>query len=169
MFVGSQNAEYIRALADAAMACPIGETITYAQFSRAVGFPVQSRFYLLLNALNLANAESGALFQNTRTVGYKRLPGSMTAAAGKTGRRRIRRIASRANKTMANALSRANDLTNEDRLKAFKEQAALGLLQHMARDRNLPVVREDAPVPALNATVRASVAALRKHLTSVYG
>lgn len=169
MFTSSQNQPLIAALAETLRACSIGETITYAQLSRSIDAPVQERFYLVLAALKRVNAESGANFKNIRTVGYKRLPSSMAHVIGKEGRAKIRRVSSRASDAITNTLAKANDITNDDRLKAFREQVSLGLLQHMARDRNLPAVSEETPPPQLDATVKASVRMLREHLTAVYG
>jgi hypothetical protein len=169
MFTGSQNKPLIQKLAETLRACSIGETITYAQLSRSIDCPVQERFYLVLHALRRVNIETGANFKNIRTVGYQRQPSSMAHVIGKEARAKGRRVFSRASNAITNTLDKANDITNEERLKAFREQVSLGLLQHMARDRNLPTVSEETPPPQLDATVKASVRMLREHLTAVYG
>jgi hypothetical protein len=165
----SNNHAAIRRLVDALVACPVGETVTYTELSRALGSPVQERFYLVLAAMRRANEETGANFVNIRTVGYQRQPPALAHIIGATARAKGRRVFKRASRAIDNTLKKANDVSEADRLKAYREQALLGLLRQMTRDRELPPVASDKPPPPIGATVRTSIKLLREHLTAVYG
>jgi hypothetical protein len=163
------NAERIQRLTDALLACPVGEVITYDSLSRALGSPVLERRYLIMAAMKQANREHGAHFVNVFKVGYKRQPGAMAHVIGETARTKGRRLFKRASTAITHTLAKSNDITNADRLKAYREQVALGLLQHMARNRSLPPAPSSTPPPSLDATVRTSARLLREHLTTIYG
>ena len=165
MFQNSTNAAQIRLLADAFLACPIGETISYSALSSALGFSVHDRFYLVPQAIALANKEAGALFRNVRMEGYRRLPPGNAHQIGKDTRGKIRRAAGRAGKAIANALDKANDISNSDRIKAFREQVSLGILKHCSYDRNLPPEPATAVPPPVSLTARKTVEAMRAALS----
>ena len=151
----------VRRLADAFKACPIGEKISYAVLSAALGMPIQGRTYLAQRAMKLANQECGAHFVNIRGVGYHRLPGEEASSIGRHARERTRRIYRRANQAITNVLVYTNDISDKARMRAYSEQATLGLLQHMTYDRNMPVVAEGARPPPTQDVVRHTIEALR--------
>jgi len=155
------NAAINRKLADLLKACPIEGMVTYEQLSRELGAPISDRLYLVHRAMELANAESGAIFINVKLVGYKRLAHDDAHAVGAQARVRSRRIFNRASKKISNVLIVANDMSNAARIKAYSEQAALGLLQHLTYDRNRPVIREDSQPPPTQEIIRAGIEALR--------
>jgi hypothetical protein len=163
------NSALIRRLADLLTACPIEQIISYDQLSKTLGAPITGRLYFAHRAMELANAECGAIFVNVKLVGYKRLPHDEAHALGVHARRRGRRIFRQASKKIGNALVVANDMSNEARLKAYSEQAALGLLQHMTYDRNRPVIPEGVHLPPTHETIRDSVEALRAARTRQFG
>jgi hypothetical protein len=163
------NSALIRRLADLFKACSIEETVSYDQLSKTLGAPIIGRLYFAHRAMELANAECGAIFVNVKLLGYKRLPHDEAHALGAHARRRGRRIFRQASKKIGNVLIIANDISNEARLKAYSEQASLGLLLHMTYDRNKPVIPEGAAAPPTHETVRASVEALRAARTRQFG
>jgi hypothetical protein len=156
------NAAVIRNLAELFKACPIEGTVTYEQLSVALGAPISQRLYLAYQAMDLANAESAAIFFNVRRVGYRRLPHDEAPALGVHARVRGRRMFRRVAKKIGNVLIMANDMSPAARMKAYSEQAALGLLQHLTYDRNRPTIPEGVAPPPTHETVRASVEALRE-------
>jgi len=155
------NADLIRRLADAFKACPIEAFVTYEQLSRAIGEPIQAKLYLAHKAMGIANAECAAIFVNERNIGYRRLPHDEAHGLAAHARVRGRRIFHRASKKVSNVLVMANDMSNAARLKAFAEQAALGLLIHMTYDRNRPKIRETSAAPPTQEVVRAGIEAMR--------
>jgi hypothetical protein len=155
----SINAELVRRIGDLLNATPIEGVATYGKISEAIGFDVARRRWLLPAALRLANAETGAIFATQRSIGYQRLPGSEAHALGRHARGRIRRISKSTQQVITQALILTNDLSDDERRRAHSELAALGLIQHLSLDRNMPQVVGDRPMPTPE-TVRASVDAL---------
>jgi hypothetical protein len=160
-FVPGPTSALVRVLADVLKACPIGGRATYSQLTAAIGMPVQERFYLVQRAISLANAETGAIFVNVRLVGYERLPGDAVPSVGRHARHKIRRVAIRGEKTMTNTLVRANDISNEARLKAYSEQATLGLIRYVTYDRYMATFTPGATPPPTHVQVRSTIEALR--------
>lgn len=165
----SANALYVRALADALIACPVGETITYSQLTAVTGNPAQEHFHLVHRAMRLTNEETGAFFRNVPQVGYLRLANSLAASNGMRGLERMRRITVRENFILSNIVSKANDLSNAEALQIFSVQAQLGLIQHLTYARNMKQAPEGQPPPNVTQTVLESVKALREHLTNSRG
>jgi hypothetical protein len=155
------NAAIVRKLADVFEACSISGLVRYEELSKALGSPIDRRLYLAYRAMDLANRETGAIFVNVRQSGYQRMQNDEAHALGKRARLRGRRLFSRASKSIANVLIVANDMSNTARIKAFSEQAALGLLVHMTYDRNRPIIRDGATPPPTSETIRASLDAMR--------
>lgn len=63
---------------------------------------------------------------------------------------------------------KANDMSDEARMKTFAEQRLCGIITALTHQRNLPVVQATAsPPPPLAATVAESVRMMREHLTSL--
>lgn len=144
----TENAAEISALTEALLTTPVGAVVTYAALSRAIGRPVQARRYLLLHAIERANAESGALFGNVRGVGYSRLAGVDTGLIGGTARRKIRRASKRASEFMSKALASTNDLPAPIQRKVVAEIAALAMISHITKDRVVKALaNHDRPPP----------------------
>lgn len=151
------NAAVIRMLADLLKSCPIEGVVKYEDIARVAG----TKHFLVYRAMKVANAEAGAIFVNVRMTGFQRMPHDEAHALGRKARVRGRRIFRRATDAIGNVLVVANDMSNAARIKAFSEQAALGLLTHMTFDRNRPVISEGAASPPTHETVRAGIEAMR--------
>jgi hypothetical protein len=159
----SHNAPIIRKIADALLSTSIGETITYAALDRAAGVSVQARNYLLQAAMRLVNKESGVWFGNVRGVGYVRHTQGEVGADIDQGLLRVRRIARRKMERSANAVKYGNDISDEQLRTIYSRQAAIGLIQHMTYQRNLPVIPPGTAPPPTVDTIRSSMEALRSH------
>lgn len=145
--ISTNIAPEVRALAERLKETTVGSIVTYDALSAAIGREVRENRYLLQRALEVVRDECGALFGNVARTGYQRIPSADAYKIGALGRARIRKKAARSAKSIASALSTANDMPNEARLKATQELAALGLIQQMARDNNLPKPTEDVTRP----------------------
>jgi hypothetical protein len=66
---------------------------------------------------------------------------------GQTARARIRGHARRGAKAIGAGLRFANDMPADALRSALAEQSTLGLLEHIARDRNIPTMPEVATKP----------------------
>lgn len=153
-------AEQIRQLADMLIECAIGEQVTNRQIERVIGSLLKHRNRFQA-ALQLANAETGALFVNLKGVGYERIHAEETHTVGRKARRRVRNLSRAANKFMTNSVRYAN-LSNEALLKTYAEQAQLGLFDYLSRDRNVVKIDSvDGPVPT-TASVKSTMEALRQ-------
>ena len=92
-------------------------------------------------AMRVALRESGTVFATLRGIGYRRLTiDRLGSDVGQSARTRIRRTTRRATATIGLGLAKANDVPNEARIRALREQSALGLIEFLARDRHLPTV-----------------------------
>jgi hypothetical protein len=142
-----------RRIADLLSAVPRGELITYAGISAAIGRDVRVLRHLIYAAMRVAERESGAVFASERGKGYRRLAPTEIVRIGATARARIRGVARRGKRSISAGVIGANDLGDEDRRKILAEQSALGLLEHVARDRSLPVLTPDdsRPLPVAQA------------------
>lgn len=128
----------------------VGETVTFDALSDAIGRGIRQSMYLFYAAAKDLNGEIGAVFASVRGVGYKRLPGDALASVGETARRRIRRSAKGATRTITNAARRANDLSPEQTRRINAELSVLGLAAHVAGSGFVKQVEEtkpDAPMP----------------------
>lgn len=126
---------------------PRGEIIPMKAFSDAIGRDINRCRHLLYSAIRVIERNEGAVFACIRKEGYRRMASSEIAKIGQTARSRIRRTARRGQKSIAAGIAGANDLTNEARVKLLQEQSALGLLEHLARDRSLPQIPEQVTRP----------------------
>jgi hypothetical protein len=144
-----------RRLADALATAARGEIVTYKQLSEAIGRDIMGCRWLLYSALHVIERESGAVFATERRIGYRRLAPEEIVKIGQTARAHIRRTARAGARTISAGVAGANDLTPEMARQILAEQSALGLLEHVARDRNLPAVAETETRPlSVAATAR---------------
>jgi hypothetical protein len=159
MFVSTpENDGDVLALKALLAAAPIGGTVAYAEMTKAIGRAIEPRRYLLKRAADLLNAETGAVFENVRRVGYKRLEIGSVATIGANARRSIGRKAARASKRLARAASRANDVPQHVALDINRELSMLGLLKTAASTKVSVEVGKDmtpaAPMPIAKVAER---------------
>ena len=143
-------------IADLLASCPNGGTVALADITAAIGRDITGCRYLVYGAMRVAERDSGAVFASVRGVGYRRLLASEIAEVGQTARAKIRRAARHGVRTISAGMAGANDIAPDAMRKILAEQSALGMLEHMARDKNLPKLTETdtRPLP-LAVTARA--------------
>ena len=150
-----------RAVADALLAVPVGETITYAAMSKALGANIKARWWICPAAIKLANREAGAIFTNIRRVGYQRMAAENAAAVGATARSHIRRIASRSATTMGNAIQFANDLPEKARVHIAAEMSSMALLSHITKEAQVKTIPPSQTPQPVAFTLSALVQNIR--------
>lgn len=156
----AENSADVSRLRDRLSELAIGETVTFAQLEEVTGRDFKTkRRYLLVRAMDQLNAETGAVFESVFGVGYKRVPIEQAPNTGGRARRRIRKIAGRTMKRLANAAARANDVPLPTMLKLMQEQSVLGAIQSLSRDGTVEKAAADA-----TATSPAPVAVVARRL-----
>jgi len=153
-----------RAVADALNGTPLGETIDYPTISASIGRDITTYRWVLTTAFRVAERETGAVFALIRRVGYRRLLSDEISKVGQTARASIRAKATRSVRTMSAGIAQANDISDNARQNILREQTALGLISHLARDRNMPATPAGATHPA---PVGIAVRAVLQHLGAV--
>lgn len=141
----------IQALSAALEACPIGETVSYAALSEAIGRDVRNCRHVLAAARRQAEENTGHLFQTIRTVGVKRLTAEEIPAVGLGVMRHVRRSA-RAGMNRLAAV-RVNDMPEGEARKIIAHRSMLGAIALVADGRKatslLPDIEKTAQtVPA---------------------
>tara|TARA_R110000868_G_scaffold134251_1_gene346161 strand:- start:153 stop:644 length:492 start_codon:yes stop_codon:yes gene_type:complete len=129
---------------------PRGNTITLGAISKSIGRDIGRCRHLLYSAIRVIERDNGLVFSCIRGKGYKVMPSEDISRVGQTARARIRRTARRSIRTLEAGLAGANDISNEAKKKVLAEQSALALVEHLTREKNLPVMPESEtrPLPA---------------------
>lgn len=142
-----------RRIADALAAVPPGTLISLDAISAVIERDIRRARWYLYSAMHIAERESGAVFATERGMGYRRLIADEIVKIGQTSRARIRRQARRGNRSISAGVAGVNDLKPETLRRILAEQSSLGLLEHIARDKNLPTVSEQdiRPLPVASA------------------
>lgn len=122
------------ALMDTLRQTPVGEIVTFAELSNAIGMDVRQSRYLLHSALTILQREEGACFGNRRGIGYQRLRADDAPKIGNHTRLITRRAAKRGRKKITSLINRANDLSDDARRLALREISTLGLIEHISKD-----------------------------------
>jgi prophage DNA circulation protein len=134
-----------RAVADLLLACPIGETVSLASMSDAIGRDIRKHRHIIVTARRVAEREAGAVFASVRGVGYQRLDAERTVAVvAPAARKHIARSAKRAARSLNASMSKANDLPMDVRRRAVHELGVLGIIEHAARER-VKTLPDEAP------------------------
>lgn len=129
-----QRATVIHRLMQRLIQVRVGETISYEDIDRVIG---PGKRYYLTRARTLCNQEHGAIFEPVYREGLIRIKSAEAATIGKKARRRIRRTAAKAINEIGNAITMANDATNEQILEAAAEQRILGLHVQLSHESNV--------------------------------
>jgi len=160
--IPSHANELRRKLADLFAACPVDATVSYGDMEQELGFDVRNRYrHLIYAALKLVSKENGALFVGVNRVGYRRLPASELHVVGHASRKSIRRKAARASRAIGRGVSASNSISNSARIKAMSEIAALGIIQHVARDATVKVIKSAHRPISTAKIVRATLESIR--------
>lgn len=144
-----------RAIADMLASCPVGELITLAAMSAAIGRDVTTCRHIVQSARKVAQREGGAVFSVERAVGLRRMSAErVTETVGATARGHIRRTAGRARRTLLAATAGSNDLSPEAQRRLAAEVSVLGLMEHLSRD-SVTKPAPDAPIKPTPVAVTA--------------
>lgn len=146
----------IVALADRLREVPVGGVIKYAELDAVIGRDVRARRYLLMQARDRVEEETGALFQAVFNLGLKRLKVEAFPTIGQAGRKSIRSKAATATKRMQNGLAKANDVPDTVLRAVNREASVLGLIRFAARDRVVSKMLEGEPLSAPTPIARAA-------------
>lgn len=138
----------VKILAEVMMETPIGAIVTYESMSKKIGRDVRIKDrHKILLAKQAALNDVGAAFETIHRIGYRRLPGNELTKIGQSASASIRKKGKKAIKTMVKSLASANDVAPEVFRKMLSQQSALGLIVELSRERNLPLMREEATAP----------------------
>lgn len=132
----------VAAIVEVLRAASPGQTVTYAEISKAIGRDVLADRYLLTSARRIAARDHGAVFGNEMRVGYTRLTVDQLPDVGSTARAHIRRSSRKAAKFIRYGTDRANDVAPETGRKINAEISALALIEHVASDKAATPVKE---------------------------
>lgn len=143
-----------RALADLFAAAPVGETVTYAAMSAAIGRSIADRRYLALRAMTVATKETGAIFGSVRGIGYQRLAPQNAHMLGAHARGRIRRSAKRTADAIVAALATANDMPDAARRAGYAEVNAMNLVRHITADKQVSAATPEPKAEPVAITMR---------------
>lgn len=138
-----------RVLADRLAEVPHGELIPLSAISETLGRDITRCRHILYSALKVVQRETGASFAVERGKGYRRLGAEdAPATIGNATRARIRNQARRGGAAIRSAVAHSNNLSPDVARRANAEMNALGLLEHIARDRNVTQAAKTADRPA---------------------
>lgn len=126
---------------------PIGGVATQQELTHVLGRNIRQHRHLLYSAIKHLQFNDGIFFGSRRGEGYERCLSEQVPHVGSTARRRIRRTARAATKTMTAVLTKANDVSNETRIAANRELSMLGLIEIASQDRHLPPNESVASAP----------------------
>lgn len=132
----------VDALVEALLALSPGQTVSYAHLSKVITEPVNGGSYLLQRALDKAEKDSGAVFDNVWGKGYTRLEGKDLPGVGKKANSRIRRVARKTRKRFERV--RTNDMTPEDLAKLAAYRSHFGMIEGIASERHVAGLAEVA-------------------------
>lgn len=124
---------------------PVGELLTYDAITEIIGAPAKEKRFLILAAIQKINKDTGALFVPVTRVGYRRLPASESYIIGVNTRSKIRRSARRTGQRIINAIRGVNDMPRENLLRANREIAMLGLIEHVSSERAAKIGETEQP------------------------
>lgn len=131
---------------------PRGDIVALDDISAYIDRDIRRCRHLLYSALRFMEREQGAVWACVRGAGYRRLSPDEIVKIGQTARARIRGYARRGARSMEAGMQGANDLPNETKKKILAEQSSLGLLEHLSRDKSVPLVSDDQQRPLPVAT-----------------
>lgn len=137
-----------RRLADLFNGTHYGDLVSFKMMSDVVGYNILQNRTKMLSARKMALRETGVVFVSVRGKGISRIPRERIAAdVGGSGRKRIRSTARTTNQALNYATAKINDFPDAERIKVLREQSVLGLLEYLARDRQLPPINNGETRP----------------------
>lgn len=143
-----------QAIVDLLTAASVGDTVTFAAMSEAIGRPIKTRSHLIPRAIHIAARDHGAIFGSIRGVGYQRLAAHDAHLLGAHARRRMRRSAKRTSEAITAAVTKANDLPAAARRRAYAEVNAMALIRHLATDKQVTATVAEPKAEPLAVTLR---------------
>lgn len=151
-----------RAVAELLATVPVGEIVSFAALSAAIGRDITRCRHVLYAGKRAAERDAGAVFATVRGQGMRRLSAERAAeTVGTAARSHIRKTARKATRTLIAATSRANDLPPAVQRSVSAEVSAFALIEHLSRDAAVKAA-DDAPLKPtpVAITARAMMAAL---------
>ncbi len=120
-------------LVDAFAEVSIQGVITHQQIAAIIGKRTSSPDAIKFAAFKIAAEDHGAVFENIRGTGYRRIAAGEVHRVGSAARVSIRGKAKRGVKKIAAVLaSNSNSMTSQDRVKAHAEIGLLGMIRMAA-------------------------------------
>lgn len=126
---------------------PKGETISLRSISHAIGRDITMCRHYLYSAMKVLERDHSVAFATVRGKGYRRLEPAEAVKVGQTARAHIRSTARRGMRTIKAVIAGANDLTDDQTRRILAEQSALGMLEHLAREKHLPKIDDGEAAP----------------------
>lgn len=117
-------------MVEAFLAVSVGGVISHDDIANTIGEDTSSPCAIKHAALRLAASEYGAVFENVRGVGYRRIRAGEIHRVGRSARQSIRNKARRSSGKMVAAMAvNSNSMSNEERLRVHSEVGLLGIIQ----------------------------------------
>lgn len=151
------------ALIERLAALSLGETISTADIEAVTSLKINDSRAVLYAAMRELNQTHGAIFENIRGVGYRRISQENAAEVGSAARRSIGRKARLTARQLSNFSAKTNGLAPEVAEKINREISIAGLIEFAASNLSLKAVgtmqAEDKP-PSLAEAGKALLARL---------
>jgi hypothetical protein len=139
----------VLAVAERLMFASINEVVPYNDLSRAAGCNVQdANRWIVLQAIKLVSKTNGVVFANERGVGYRRLDAETGVKhAGDKAMKRTRSAARHGRQNLEHAVQHANDVSPSEQRHANQRLAALGLVEHLTKDKAVRTMPDETHKP----------------------
>lgn len=148
-----------RLLTDMLLAARVGETVTFSDMSRKVGYEVGGGDPHLQSAKNRAFNEKGAVFDSVRRVGYKRLNDAEIVSDATRDRERVGKAAKRAIKKLATV--NYSSLPEPERIKHNVEMTILNAQASLAKRKTAGLIEAKVNQSSEALTLAKTIEALR--------
>lgn len=136
-----ENAADVEAIRSLLLELPIGQMISYARLSEAIGRDITECRWLLDRARKDAEQECGGLFATVRGEGIERLPTDRVADAGLSFIQKVKRTAKRGHTRLSNV--RANDLPQTEQQRLIAHKSMLGAISSISDGRKAPTIAKE--------------------------
>lgn len=146
------TASLVEAIVDALSALSPGQTITYAELSRAMGTEVTSQSYVVQRARKKAEQQTGAIFDNVMGQGYQRLPTHEIPGVGKRANAHIRKTARNTRRRLESV--RANDMSTGEIAAIAAYRSHFGMLESIAKEHTVQVLERSLDAASTYAPVK---------------
>jgi hypothetical protein len=146
-----ENAADVEAIKGLLTCSPIGQTVSYAAISAAIGRDILAHRWLLQKARTEAESETGGIYETVRNEGLQRITSDKIPDVGLHSIRQIRRAAKRGYRRLDSV--RVNDLSPELSSRLIAHKSQLGAVSLVADGRRSVSITKE--VTQTGATVPA--------------